>query len=170
MTDKEEVEVGVAELVSVSQLPSVTAETGSHAIHFHEVTEEEEKIAGLSASIALHFLTPLIIIYFSLQAIPAVMVKVCIISDVIKPFFGQGDVVVWLKKVRLVARLQQVDDVASLLPLYLEGDVLALYMEMEEKDQRDVDQIKARLKEAFTEEKSTKRSHILVNNVALLFN
>ena len=30
--------------------------------------------------------------------------------DVIKPFSGEGDVVMWLKKVRLVARLQKVDD------------------------------------------------------------
>ena len=43
--------------------------------------------------------------------------------------------VVWLKKVRLVARLQLVDDVASLLPLYQEGDALALYTEMKEEDQ-----------------------------------
>ena len=59
--------------------------------------------------------------------------------------------VAWLKKVRLVARLQMVDDVASLLPLYLEGDALALYMEMPEKDQQDISKIEARLKEAFTD-------------------
>ena len=29
-----------------------------------------------------------------------------------------------------MTRLQHIDDVASLLPLYLEGDALALYMEM----------------------------------------
>ncbi|CAE1289135.1 unnamed protein product [Acanthosepion pharaonis] len=80
------------------------------------------------------------------------MAKVRISSDIIKPFSGQGDVVAWLKKVRLVARLQQVDDVASLLPLYLEGDALALYMEMEVEDQGDIDQIKARLKQAFTDD------------------
>ena len=59
--------------------------------------------------------------------------------------------VTWLKKVRLVAKLQQVDDVASLLPLYLEGDTLALYMEMEENDQKQIEQIEARLKVAFTD-------------------
>ena len=75
---------------------------------------------------------------FLLQPISAIMAKVHISSDVIKPFFGEGDVVAWLKKVRLVARLQNVDDVASLLPLYLEGDALALYMEMEEASQRDI--------------------------------
>ena len=68
-----------------------------------------------------------------------VMVKVRISSDVIKPFSSKGDVVAWLKKVRLVARLQNVDDVASLLLLYLEGDALALYMEMVEASQGDIE-------------------------------
>ena len=54
------------------------------------------------------------------------------------------------KKVRVVARLQLVDDVASLLPLYLEGDTLALYMKMKE-DQKDNCLIEARLKEEFTD-------------------
>ena len=49
------------------------------------------------------------------------MAKVRLGSDIIKPFSSEGDVVAWLKKVRLVARLQHVDDVTSLLPLYLEG-------------------------------------------------
>ena len=61
------------------------------------------------------------------------MAKVRISGDVIKPFSGKGDVA----EKRLVARLQKVDDVASLLLLYLEGDALALYMEMEETSQGD---------------------------------
>ena len=67
------------------------------------------------------------------------MAKVRISNDIIKPFFGEGDVVAWLKKVRLMAKLQQVDDVACLLPWYLEGDALALYMEMEEDDQKQIE-------------------------------
>ena len=58
--------------------------------------------------------------------------------------------VVWLKKVRLVVKLQQVDNVASLLLLHLEGDALVLYMEMEDDDQKQIDQIEAWLKEVFT--------------------
>ena len=79
------------------------------------------------------------------------MAKVHLGSDILKPFSSKGDVVVWLKKVRLVPRLQHVDDVASLLPLYLEGDALALYMEMKEEDQKDISLIEAWLKEAFTD-------------------
>ena len=78
------------------------------------------------------------------------MAKIRLSSDIIKPFSGKGNVVEWLKKVRLVAKLQQVDDVASLLPLYLKGDALALYMEMEDNNQKQIEQIEARLKEAFT--------------------
>ena len=71
------------------------------------------------------------------------MAKVRISSDILKPFSGEGDVVAWLKKVRLVAKL---------LPLYLEGDALDLYMEMEEDDQKQIEQIEARLKEVFTDD------------------
>ena len=56
--------------------------------------------------------------------------------------------VVWLKKVRLVAKLQQVDDVASLLPFYFEGDALG----MEEDDQKRIEQIQAQLKEVFNDD------------------
>ncbi|CAE1254593.1 unnamed protein product [Acanthosepion pharaonis] len=49
---------------------------------------------------------------------------------------------------------------ASLLPLYPEGDALALYTEMEEKGQRDVDQIEARLKEAFTDDAFSARRRL----------
>ena len=79
------------------------------------------------------------------------MAKVRLGSDILKPFSGEGDVVAWLKKVRLVARLQHVDDVASLQPLYLVGNALALYMEMKEEDQEDISLIEARLKESFTD-------------------
>ena len=75
------------------------------------------------------------------------MAKVRLGSDVLKPFSGEGDMVAWLKK----SRLHLVDDVASLLPLYLERDAPALYMEMKEEDQMDISQIEARLKEAYTD-------------------
>ena len=42
------------------------------------------------------------------------MVKAHLGSDILKPFSGEGDMVAWLKKVRLVARYQYVDYVASL--------------------------------------------------------
>ena len=71
--------------------------------------------------------------------------------EMVKTFSGEGDVVAWLKKIQLVARLQKLEDRASFLPLYLEGDALNLYLEMKEDDQKDVGKIEARLKAAFTE-------------------
>lgn len=72
-------------------------------------------------------------------------------THMIKPFTGEGDVVAWLRKIKLVAKLQKISDVASLIPLYLEKDALALYLEMGESAQEDAGAIEARLKEAFTD-------------------
>lgn len=79
------------------------------------------------------------------------MSNIKISSDMIHPFTGEGEFVAWLKKVKLVAKLQKISDLASFLPLFLEGDALAIYLEMKESDQTDADKIEARLKEAFTD-------------------
>ncbi len=76
------------------------------------------------------------------------MCKVRISSEVIRPFSGEGDVAVWMKKVKLVAKLQGISDVTSFMPLYLEGDVLALYLEMKDEDQLDAGKVEASMKEA----------------------
>lgn len=75
-----------------------------------------------------------------------------ITMDMIKPFTGEGDVVAWLKKITLVAKLQKISDLASFIPLYLEGDALALYLELSEKDQESAEKIQEKLKVAFTDD------------------
>lgn len=72
-------------------------------------------------------------------------------KGMIKPFNGEGDLVAWLKKLKLVAELLKISDLASFIPLFLEGDALALYMEMSEVEQQDEGMIEKRLREAFTE-------------------
>jgi len=72
------------------------------------------------------------------------MMSVKVRSDMIRPFSGEGDVVAWLKKVRLVAKLQKITELESFLPLYLEGEALYLYLEMDESDQLVVDEIEKR--------------------------
>ena len=72
-------------------------------------------------------------------------------KDLIPHFSGEGDVVVWIKKVKLVAKLQKVQDLASFIPLFLRGDALALYREMSNEDQVWVEQIEMRLVTVFTE-------------------
>ncbi|XP_068224614.1 uncharacterized protein [Palaemon carinicauda] len=70
----------------------------------------------------------------------------------VKPFTGEGDVVSWLKKVTLVAKLQRKVDLASFIPLYQEGDALALYMEMGDEDQECAAKIQEKLKVAFSDD------------------
>ena len=41
--------------------------------------------------------------------------------DMIKSFNGEGDVQAWISKAELVAKLTRIEDVASFIPLYLEG-------------------------------------------------
>ena len=72
-------------------------------------------------------------------------------SDMMRCYDGTGDVVAWLKKARLVAKLMEIKDVASFILLYLEGDAMALDLEMSEEDQTKVEKIENRLKEAFAE-------------------
>ena len=52
------------------------------------------------------------------------------LSNIIKPFYGEGDVVAWLRKVDLLVKLQNVDNVAAVISLFLEDDALALYLEL----------------------------------------
>ncbi|XP_068240111.1 uncharacterized protein [Palaemon carinicauda] len=72
--------------------------------------------------------------------------------DMIKPFTGEGDVVSWLKKVTLVAKLQKIVDLASFIPLYLEGDARALYLEMGDEDQECAAKIQEKLEVAFSDD------------------
>ena len=71
--------------------------------------------------------------------------------DMIRPFKGEGDLVAWLSKVKLVAKLQKIDDLSVFIPLFLEGDALAIYLELSSSEQASADTIEARLKEAFTD-------------------
>lgn len=71
--------------------------------------------------------------------------------DMIKCFTGEGDLVAWLAKAKLVAKLAKVGNLANFLPLYLEGDALALYLELSDKDQEDAGKIEEKLREAYTD-------------------
>ena len=69
----------------------------------------------------------------------------------IKPFSGEGDVHAWLTKVELVARLTDIKDVALLIPLYLEGGALAVYLELPAVEQSNLEKLKNRLIQAFSD-------------------
>ena len=72
-------------------------------------------------------------------------------KEIIRPFNGEGDMVAWMKKLKLVTKLQKITDLVSFIPFFLEGDTLALYLEMSEEDQQDEEMIEVRLEEAFME-------------------
>ena len=74
-----------------------------------------------------------------------------ITTDMLKSFDGEGDVVAWVMKVKLVAKLKKVDDVAEFLPLFLEGNALAMYLELSSSEQASADKIEAKLVEAFAD-------------------
>ena len=72
------------------------------------------------------------------------------ISDVVKPFSGEGDVVQWLDKLEIVAELRGIADVSKLLPLFLEGLAFAVYREMDPDEKGDLTAIKRALTDAFS--------------------
>ena len=72
------------------------------------------------------------------------------ISDVVKPFSGEGDVVQWLDKLEIVAELRGIADVSKLLPLFLEGPAFAVYREMDPDEKGDLTAIKRALTDAFS--------------------
>ena len=63
---------------------------------------------------------------------------------------GEGDLMAGVAKVKLVARLQKIPDLASFMPLFLEENDLALYFQLSE-DQLDSDKIEAKFKMVFME-------------------
>ena len=62
---------------------------------------------------------------------------------------GEDDVVMWLNKLKLVAKLQKIKDIVTLIPIHLEGNALTVYLEMGEKDLSDAESIERRLKMPF---------------------
>ena len=73
------------------------------------------------------------------------------VEKLIKPFTGEGDVVAWLQKVELVAKLTGEKNLASFLPLYLEDGALAVYLEMPDEMKSDANLLQQELLRAFTD-------------------
>ena len=75
--------------------------------------------------------------------------KVRLSSDMVKSFDSEGDLMAWLAKLKLVVRLQKIPDLANVIPLFLEGDALALYLQLIVEDQLDAVKAEANLKTSF---------------------
>ena len=72
-------------------------------------------------------------------------------SEMVKPFSGDGDVVAWIEKVKLVAALGDVKQLEKFIPLFLEGSALSVYLEMSEEGKKDSETIIKRLKEVYSD-------------------
>lgn len=70
-------------------------------------------------------------------------------SDVVKKFDGTGDVSKWLEKIELVAKLQKIDDVASMIPLFLDGSAFDVYQQLCDTDKQSVESVKTALVKSF---------------------
>ena len=72
------------------------------------------------------------------------------ITDLVRPFDGEGaDVVAWLNKLDLVAKLKDVKDLASVIPLFLERSAFSVYNELNETQKKSSEEIKKALTDAF---------------------
>jgi len=71
------------------------------------------------------------------------------VNRMVPSFDGRGDVTVWLKKVKLVAKLRGITDLHAVIPLYLDGPAFALYEELPEDAKDKVDRIENALLSAF---------------------
>jgi len=70
-------------------------------------------------------------------------------NKLISNYVGEGDVVVWLEKFKLVVKLQKIEDAGVIVPLFLEGPAFAVYNQMAEKDKVNFEAIEDVLLDAF---------------------
>ena len=63
------------------------------------------------------------------------------------------DISVWLKKIKLVAKIKKIDDIANLIPLYLEGPAFAVFDQMSARSKESGEAIEATLIAAFAQDK-----------------
>lgn len=74
------------------------------------------------------------------------------LHDVITRFGGgnEEDISVWLRQLKLVAKLQNIDDLAIVLPLFLDGSAFAVYEQLSDSDKENVYKIEQALLTAFS--------------------
>ena len=56
------------------------------------------------------------------------------LTDLVRMFDGRGDILEWLNKLELVAKLRGLDKLENVIPLFFEGLAYSLYTELSEED------------------------------------
>lgn len=72
------------------------------------------------------------------------------VSDLISIFSGVGDFNEWIRKVELVAKLQEVEDLQNFVPLFLSGGAFSVYESLSDADKKDYALLKAAMGRAFS--------------------
>jgi len=76
-------------------------------------------------------------------------------SDIIKLFDGSGDFSEWVEKLELVAKLQNVNDLHTFLPLFLSGGAFLVYQGLSDEVKEDFKKLKQALLSSFSADAST---------------
>jgi hypothetical protein len=71
-------------------------------------------------------------------------------TDIIQQYDGSSDFMVWVEKLELVAKLQNVNELSRFLPLFLSGGAFKVYQGLLEDDKSDYIKVKNSLKRAFS--------------------
>lgn len=70
--------------------------------------------------------------------------------DVVTCYDGSGDVIGWIEKLKLVAKLQGVNDLSDIIPLFLQGQAFSVYQHMSNDDKSNACKVEETLIEAFS--------------------
>ena len=71
------------------------------------------------------------------------------VTDVLSRYGGCNDVSVWLKQAHLAKELLKLEDLAVVIPLFLDGPAFAVYEQLRNEDKKDAGKIEAALVTAF---------------------
>ena len=75
------------------------------------------------------------------------------ITDVLSRFGGESDVSIWIRQAHLAKDLLKLDDLAVIIPLFLDGSAFAVYDQLSTEDKKSSSRIEAALKTAFAVDK-----------------
>ena len=71
------------------------------------------------------------------------------LRNTISSYDGSGDIAMWFKKLKVVAKGKKVKDLTDLIPCYLDGRAFSVYDTMSESEKEDADKVEATLRAAF---------------------
>ena len=84
-----------------------------------------------------------------LQAISAMSIVIKF-ADLVSQYDGSGEFSEWIQKLELVAKLQKVDELHVVLPLFLSGGAFAVYQGLSDEIKEDYKEVKNALTTAFS--------------------